>query len=72
MLTIAYSFKLLFAYNLMFGLCYYKITIYNILLKLKMLFNKTTRIPGLKIIFKGLQTQQPFKDIIFCSVKSCF
>lgn len=28
-----------------------------------MRLNKTTRIPGLKIIFKGLQTQQPFKYI---------
>ena len=28
-----------------------------------MVLNKTTRIPGLKIVFKGLQTQQPFKDI---------
>ena len=28
-----------------------------------MLLNKTTRIPGLQIIFNGLQTQQPFKDI---------
>ena len=28
-----------------------------------MLLNQTTRIPGLKITFQGLQTQQPFKDI---------
>ena len=28
-----------------------------------MLLNKTTRIPGIKIIFKGFQTQQPLKDI---------
>ena len=28
-----------------------------------MLLNKTTGIPGLKIIFKGLQTQQPFEKI---------
>ena len=45
MLTRAYSFKLLFAYNLMFGLCYYKIAIYNILLKTENAFEQNNKNP---------------------------